>query len=291
MRKITFPSMLLVLVMSGILGGCACTTVEQGYTGVLTDLYGNDKGGIEEVGPGRHWYNTISKDMYIFPNFVQRVAWTRDEDEGSPIDEAIRVLSQDQLEFTIDVGFSYYVTNSPGCSAAVFRLYRKPIERITEGPLRDIVRKETQDVFSQWPAADIYGENRPVVVLAVNELIQERLNRIQSDEGTPCFQIEDFALLEMQPPQSVKEAVERKIAAAQQAQTEREKLLAIKYTSQQDSIKAAMDSRNNVVLARSISPELLEWERLQLLKQKWDGKLPQVISGDGASSLLIGIGN
>ena len=278
----------IILFIGILLEGCACTRVEQGYTGVMADLLGGNKGGVEELTPGRVWYNPINKDVYTFPNFVQRVAWTEGEEEGSQYDESIKLLSEDQLEFTNDVGFSYYVANQQGCSKAVFVMYRTSIETITNGPLRDIVRKEMQDVFSQYPASDIYGEKRPVVVQEIANGIDARMGRMKGDNGEQCFIIEDFAILKLDPPESVKQAVERKIQAAQEAQRERENLLKITYQSQQDSIRAVMDARNNRVMSQSITPELLEWERLQLMKSKWDGKLPQVISE--GSGLMLGLG-
>lgn len=290
MKKLTTAPLLLIL-LAFMLTGCGVQRVTPGHTGVFASLQGDEKGGIEEVGVGRYWYNSIQKDLYIFPNYVQRVAWTKSDEEGSPKDESIRVMSQDQLEFVSDIGFSYYVSASQGCSATVFSLYRKDIETITNGPLRDIVRKVMQEEFSQRPASEIYGDQRSIVVDAIDDGVQRRLDEIRSTEtGEPCFVIEDFAVLRIDPPTSVKQAVERKIQAAQAAQEERENLLKITYQSRQDSIKAVMDARNNRLLASSITPALLEYEKLQLMKQKWDGVLPRVVSGDGGG-LIVDLGN
>jgi len=280
----------LILAWGLFMGGCTCTRIEQGYTGVMADLIGGDKGGVTELTPGRVWYNPINKDVYTFPNFVQRVAWTATDDEGSRHDEAIRLLSQDQLEFTNDVGFSYYVANIKGCSKSVFVMYRTNIRTITNGPLRDIVRKEMQDVFSQYPASDIYGEKRPIVVQEIADGVAARMSRMKGENGEVCFVIEDFAILKLDPPGSVKDAVERKIQAAQDAQRERENLLKITYQSQQDSIRAVMDARNNRVMSESITPELLKWKQLELMEKKWNGQMPQVMSSE-ASGLMLQLPN
>lgn len=271
-----------------VIQGCACTTVPQGSTGVIASLYGDEKGGIEEVGPGRYHYNMVNKELHLFPNYVQRVALTEGEDEGSPVDQSIAVMSQDQLRFSLDVGFSYSVAPDPGCASAMFVKYRSPIEQITTGPMRDAVRRSVQNVFSQYDASFIYGRGKPQVEAEVGEAFEAWAASVTSDSGSPCVLLDNFAFLRLDPPQSVREAVERKIGAAQEAEREREKLQSVIYQSQQDSIRAAMDSRNNDLVARSITPELIEWERLQLMKEKWDGKLPQVMSGDGGG-LMLGI--
>lgn len=271
-----------------VIQGCSCTTVPQGSTGVIASLYGDEKGGIEEVGPGRYHYNMMNKELHLFPNYVQRVALTASADEGSPVDQSIAVMSRDQLRFSLDVGFSYSVSDSPGCASAMFVKYRKPVDEITSGPMRDAVRRSVQNVFSQYDASFIYGNGKPQVEAEVGDAFEAWASSVQSDSGTACVLLDNFAFLRLDPPQSVREAVERKIGAAQDAEREREKLQSIIYQSQQDSIKAVMDARNNIAVARSITPELLEWERLQVMREHWDGKLPQVMSGDGGG-LLLGI--
>jgi regulator of protease activity HflC (stomatin/prohibitin superfamily) len=276
-KTFTRTALMAVFALLLFTGGCACKKVEQGYTGIKAHLYGGEKGGVEEVGPGRHWYNPVRTEVYEFPNFIQRIAWTQIPEDASPIDEAIRVMSKDQLEFIVDIGFMYRVSDSPGCSATIFRLYRKPIESITNGPIRDIIRKEVQDVFSQFNASDIYGDKRPVVVNKIDSLITRRLAQIKNDDGTACFETRDFALLKLLPPQTVIAAVEQKIKASQDAEKELEVLRAVRYRAQQDSVKAVQEARNNQMIRQSITPELIEWEKVR----KWDGKLPQVAGSGG----------
>lgn len=49
-------------------------------------------------------------------------------------------------------------------------------------------------------------------------------------------------------------------------------------------LKAESEAKANLVLARSVTPELIKWQAIQ----KWDGKLPKVTGSDPLARITLG---
>jgi len=279
--KNIFSSIAIFFVAIFLFAGCLSTTkVENGFTGIEARNYGGEKGGIIEHTPGRVWYNPWTVDFYEFPNYVQTETWTQDNGD------ALKVLSGNQLEFVVDVGLSYFVNPYPGCSAEIFRKYRKDIQDITNGPIRLTVRDEVQAIFSQSDADFIYGEGRVTIVDEVKALVTQSLTDLAIIEGQSCFVVDDLYLTRLEPPQTVKAAVEAKVAETQRAQQAVESTKRIEEEAKQAQIRADMEALNNRKISESLTPEILRNKWIE----KWDGKLPQYVGGDDAT-VMLGVGN
>jgi regulator of protease activity HflC (stomatin/prohibitin superfamily) len=265
----------IFVLFTFLLSGCFAY-VEQGYTGIEAANFGGEKGGVTEHTPGRYFYTPWNTDAYTFPNFVQTESWTSDNHE------ALKVLSGDQMEFTVDLGLSYFVNSQAGCSAEIFRKYRKDIRDITSGPIRLTVKDEVQSVFSQYDADHIYGNGRTEVLNEVKERVKESLLRLSSVDNVACFVVDDLYLMRLEPPATVKDAVNAKIAQTQRAQQAVEETKRIEEEAKQAKIRAEMEALNNRQISQSLTPEILRNKFLE----KWDGKLPSVMSDDAANLIL-----
>jgi len=87
------------------------------------------------------------------------------------------------------------------------------------------------------------------------------------------------------PPETVKEAIEAKIAATQYAElAENEKRKAIAEAAIAVEI-ARGQAQANDLLTKSLTPTLVQWKQLEILEQKWNGQFPQVV-GNGVVPLV-----
>jgi regulator of protease activity HflC (stomatin/prohibitin superfamily) len=263
-----------------------CERVEQGYRGAKVHLLGDEKGAIEEKGPGYYFYNRWTHDVIDFPVHVQRYAYVANKNEETNKDQSIRATSNDNLEFSVGVALQYRVNPIPGCVTRVYRTYKNDNFRaLSQGPVRDIVRDQVHNVYSQYEAGEIYGDKRPTVMDQVTSAVEAEFDRIASiergGERHSCLVVSNLGLAELDAPRAVKQAVERKMKAAQRALEEKAKLRQQRFASQKDSVKAAQDAENNRMIAESITPELLQY----MAMQAWDGKLPKV-TGNGEGVML-----
>jgi regulator of protease activity HflC (stomatin/prohibitin superfamily) len=100
--------------------------------------------------------------------------------------------------------------------------------------------------------------------------------------------VDDVNITNFDPSRDFMKSVERKQIMAQEAQTaENERLRAIKL-AERDVATARGTAEANKILQESLrqGPEVLRFKELEVLMQKWDGRLPQFIAGGGAVPLL-----
>lgn len=77
------------------------------------------------------------------------------------------------------------------------------------------------------------------------------------------------------PPQQIKEAIEGKVAAIQDAEKIKNQLQSSINEGERIKALAAAQAQANTVTQASLTATLIEWEKIK----KWDGKLPQVSGG------------
>src|SRR5271154_6324192 len=98
----SFASVILAMVFMCFLS--ACDNVQSGYVGVKVNKYGDDRGVQNEVlGPGRY-YTGLNTDIVEFPTFIQTVIWTKNPNEGKPVDESITFQSKEGTVINADFG-------------------------------------------------------------------------------------------------------------------------------------------------------------------------------------------
>jgi regulator of protease activity HflC (stomatin/prohibitin superfamily) len=269
----------LLFLLVALFAFTGCTRVDQGYIGLKVHHAGDERSGIREVDQGWTFYFPVSSSVFTFPTHIQRIVWSAEEAEGSRTDEAFRIPARDQLEFTLDVALSYYVNPAgEACASNVYRTFKRSFAEITETSVRDVVRGAMQEVFSRYDTDFIYGRGREIVRTEVEAVVARRLGEIvRSENDQPCFVIADFSITRYEPPARIREAVERRLEADQEAEREHANLRRTRIQLQQDSLRSVRQAADNLVMTRSLTQELIQYQMVQ----KWDGKLPQVQGTSG----------
>src|SRR5258708_35207854 len=133
------------------------TRIEAGHVGVEINLAGKQRGALDiPVRTGWVVYSPLSTQIIEFPTFVQTVKWTKDTNEGHPVNEEMGVNSKEGMEIYVDVSLSYAID---GAKAPDFDVkYRlADMDSFTHGILRDVVRNSLNEVASTYVVEDIYG--------------------------------------------------------------------------------------------------------------------------------------
>ena len=100
---------LLVLLVMGVFL-LRVTRIEPGHVGVQINLAGNQRGASEiPVRTGWVVYSPLSTEIIEFPTYVQTVKWTKDVNEGHPINEEMGFNSKEGMEIFVDVSLSYAI--------------------------------------------------------------------------------------------------------------------------------------------------------------------------------------
>ena len=249
--------------------------IEPGYTGIKINRLVNRGVTREDIVTGFVFYNPIQSSVVVYPTFIQRVAWTQDAHEGSPQNEQLTFNTKDSVPVDIDVAVSYQLE-----SIRVPDFYTKfradNIDSFTHGFLRDTTRNIVAQIGSEYTFDDINGAKKEEFLAKVGKTLGENVKSYG-------VVIQQFGLIgSLRPPKALLDAVNSKTQAIQKSiQVENEVRQAEAEAKKKIAI-ANGEAAANRALASSLDPKLLEWEKLQIMRQqitKWDGKMPGVMGG------------
>ncbi|WP_026998872.1 SPFH domain-containing protein [Eisenibacter elegans] len=266
----------------------SCARIDAGHVGLVVNLYGS-KRGVQDVAEvtGFVWYNPMTTRIYEFPTFVQNVVFTDGRNEGSTSQEGFRVTTKDGLSVAFDISLNYRV--DPGQVSKIFVKYRKPLHELDRTIMRNFLRDAYNEVSGRYTAEQLY-ENK-------NKFMEEAEKQISNRLGREGFIVEQVVLLnELRLPKSVMANIDAKINARQialkkeqevaQERAEAQKSIEqAKGAAESIRIRAEAEANANRVVAESISPNLIEYEKVK----KWDGKNPQYVgTGTGGAVFFKG---
>ena len=257
--------------------------VAPGHVGIVVKQSGTDRG-VQDfpVKTGRVWFNPVNEVVLTYPTYVQRAIWTSSTQEGLPVNDEISFQSAEGLRFTSDVNVSYQLT-----AAQVPKFYVKfrsdDLNTFTHGFFRDAVRNSFR-ISTAYRAEEINGAKQSELI----DRVLDSLRLSMQPYGVDVLQL-GFAT-PPRPPESVKQAIESKIAATQLAErAENEKRQAIAEAAKAVEI-ARGQAQANDLLTRSLSPQLVQWKQLEILEQKWNGQFPQVVGNNSIPLLQMPAG-
>lgn len=276
-----------VLLLGGGYAFFNLSKVEAGYVGVKVNLLGSNKGVDSEVlGVGRYWIGW-NQELYKFPTFQQTAAWSKPSD---PTAGAFQFQSKEGLSLSADVSMSYKI--DPEKVHILFQTYRRGLDEITDVYLYNSVRDTMVQYASSRTAENLYGEGKAAFIADVTNAVREKMKPVGID-------IDYIAIVgNVWLPAQVKQAIDAKVQAGQlaaqretevaTAKAEAEKAVAT-AEGEARSRKAIADANAYVVLqeakaqkqanemlAKSITPELIEYNKML----RWDGKMPQVVGNN-----------
>ena len=257
-----------LIALSGFI--TACSNVPAGYRGVIVNLYGDGKGVSEEsVGVGRFWLG-LSRELYLFPVFLQNYSWSDEQ--------AITMQTSEGLSIQSDAGITYSI--SPDNVVKVFTKYRLGIDEITNTFLHNMVRDAMNEVSSTMTVEQIYGAQKEQFMQRVNEIVKKEAssNGIDIDK---IYLVGSFKL-----PETVINSINSKIQASQNAmKVENEvataKAEALKTVVNAEAegkrllINAESQAKANRILAESLTSEFVHYQAIL----RWDGQLPKITNG------------
>src|SRR6202795_2583200 len=284
---------LLVVVLLGLFL-VRVTRIEAGHVGVEINLAGKQRGASEiPVRTGWVLYSPLTTQIIEFPTYVQTVKWTRDTNEGHPINEEMGFNSKEGMEIFVDVSLSYAI--DPTKAPEFYVKYRvDDLDRFTHGILRDIVRNSLNEVASTYVVEDIYGEGKAVFLHKVEAMIESKVAPVGVG-------VQQFGFIGApRVPQVIATAITAKAQAVQQAERARNELATTQAEAAKKIAEAEGDAKSLVTRAQgeadanrirqnSLTPQLLELRRIEnnrALIDKWNGALPTVQSGQGSGMIL-----
>jgi regulator of protease activity HflC (stomatin/prohibitin superfamily) len=270
------------------------TRIDAGYVGVEINLAGTQRGAADiPMRTGWVFYSPLRTQIIEFPTFVQTVKWTRDTQEGHPINEEMGFNSKEGMQIYSDVSLSYAI--EPAKVPEFYVKYRlNELDQFTHGILRDTVRNSLNEVASTYTVEDIYGLKKAEFLQKVEDLIQSKVAPVGVG-------IQQFGFIGAPwVPDVIAQAITGKARAVQDAERARNELAMTQAEAAKKIAEAEGDAQSQINRARgeaesnrirqsSLTPQLLELRRLEIqhaMIDKWNGQLPTVQSGQGGTMML-----
>ena len=191
----------LLFIVLGVISSCV-KQIDAGEVGVKV-LFGSIQN--EVLPSGLHFINPLM-DIKKLDIKTQNYTMSGVHDEGAKSgDDAIKVLTSDGLEVTIDLTVLFRVlsTEAP-------RLLRETGEDFTDKIVRPITRTKIRDNAVYYQAVDLFGNKR-------DEFQQRIYKSIEDDFKKRGLMLEQLLVRNITLPNSVKASIESKINAEQDA--------------------------------------------------------------------------
>ena len=271
----TFKIVGIVFALIGILTS-AVKQIDAGEVGVQS-VFGKVK--PETLSSGLNFVNPIA-NIYIFDGKTQNYTMSAVHDEGDKTgDDAIRVLTADGLEVVIDltVLFRILPSDAPKILKEIGEDYKNKV-------VRPITRTMIRDNAVYYDAVALYSLKR-------NEFQTRIYNDIEKNFKKRGLVLEQLLIRNINLPNSVKQTIESKINAEQDAQKMQFVLQKEKQEAERKRVEAQGIADYQKILSTGLSDKQLQYE--SILAQKELAKSPNakvIIMGSGKGTPII-LGN
>ena len=259
----------------------ACDKVPAGNVGVKFQMYGDGKGSLQELSPGRYWVGW-GYEMYTFPTFTQTYTFSRSASEGRPLDESISFQTAQGLTVNADVGITYHI--DPGKVTLIFQKYRKGIDEITDIYLRNMIRDALVKETSNLDIESVYGKGKAQLIESVQRDVSDEVASV----GIVVEKI--YWVGELRLPDNVVQSINAKIQATQMAEQRQNEVAQAQAEAQKVEAEAQGRAQAQLTVAEAEAKAIsLKGEALRQnpnvvqmsAVEKWDGRLP-TYNGGGA---------
>jgi regulator of protease activity HflC (stomatin/prohibitin superfamily) len=266
-----------VVVIIAIVILCkSCTTIDSASYGIKFRKWSADEtqqGGVIGTVRGFVWYNPFTVSVFQYEGYTMRKQY-----------EGITVNAKDGAIFDITPSIAYRI--NPDKVTEIFVKYRKPLKEIENGFMHTCIYEAYRTVGNKY-TSDYLMSNR-------GEFESEVRTRLEESLMSQGFIVQEFTAA-IDPPESLKNAINQKNMAIQEALKAENEIAKAKANAEIEvakaegeakalKIKADAEAYYNRTVAASLSALLIQQDAVE----KWDGKLP-VYSAGGAGGNLINL--
>ncbi|MEO6168950.1 MAG: prohibitin family protein [Chitinophagales bacterium] len=251
----------------------AVVQVNPGEIGIKI-LFGSIQKDV--LGSGLHFVNPLL-DIEKLDVKTQNYTMSGVHDEGNKVgDDAIRVLTSDGLEVTIDLTVLYRVvaTDAP-------KLLRETGKDFKDKIVRPITRTKIRDNAVYYQAVDLFGSKR--------DEFQQRIYRtIEADFKNRGLMLEQLLVRNITLPNSVKASIESKINAEQDAKKMEFVLQKEKQEAERKRVEAQGIADYQRIINTGLTSQQLQYEQIKAMKElSLSTNAKVIVMGKGNSPIIL----
>lgn len=262
----------VVVILIGVITSCV-VQIDAGQVGVQK-LFGKVQSRILQSG-----LNVVNPLVDVIKMDIKTKNYTMSgvHDEGVKTgDDAIRVLTADGLEVTIDLSVLYRVV--PGEAP---RLLAQTGEDFEDKIVRPLTRTRIRDNAVYYDAVALYSTKR-------DEFQQRIFKNIEEDFKKRGLLLENLLVRNITLPASVKATIEQKINAEQDAQKMQFVLQKEKQEAERKRVEAQGIADYQRIISESLTDRQLQYESIKAqleLSKSQNAKI--IIMGKGNTPVIL----
>lgn len=262
----------VAIALLGLLLSCF-VQIDNGYIGV-TKLFGKVQNGV--LTSGLNFINPlyeVEKLDVRTQNYTMSAIHSEGQVEG---DDAIRVLTSDGLEVTIDLTVLYRVN-----AGEAPKLLKETGSDYIDKIIRPLARTKIRDNAVRFEAVSLYSTKR--------EEFESRIFKgIETEFKKRGIVLENILIRNIALPQAVKSTIEQKIQAEQEAQKMQFVLQKEKQEAERKRVEAQGIADYQDKINSTLTPQLLKYEQIKAYKEMATSQNSKVIiMGSGNSPVIL----
>lgn len=262
----------IIFVLIGVITA-SVVQIDAGQVGVKS-LFGNVQSDV--LGGGLHFINPLVEVRRLDIK-TQNYTMSGIHDEGAKTgDDAIRVLTSDGLEVTIDLTVLYKLLPSEAP-----RLVRETGVDYTDKIVRPLTRTKIRDNAVYYEAIALYSTKR-------DEFQQRIFKSIEDDFRKRGLVLEQLLVRNITLPQSVKTSIEQKISAEQDAQKMQFVLQKERQEAERKRVEAQGIADYQKTISLGLTQNLIQYEQIKAtleLAKSQNAKI--IVMGKGNTPVIL----
>jgi regulator of protease activity HflC (stomatin/prohibitin superfamily) len=261
-----------IIILLGVVTSCI-KQIEPGQVGVKV-LFGSVQNDV--MASGLHFINPLL-EVQRFDIKTQNYTMSGVNDEGDKVgDDAIKVLTSDGLEVTIDLTVLYKVVASDAP-----KLLKETGDDFRDKIVRPITRTKIRDNAVYYQAVDLFGNKRDEFQARIYKSIEETFK-------TRGLMLEQLLVRNITLPNSVKSAIESKINAEQDAKKMEFVLQKEKQEAERKRVEAQGIADYQRIINTGLTSQQLQYEQIKAMKELALSQNSKVIvMGKGNTPIII----
>lgn len=287
---------LAVLIIGGLFVGISCIEkIPAGYVGVV---YNSLNGGVDGEVITQGW-NLVSptKKVTTYSIGIEQSYLTSEDKGDSPVDESFSTPTSDGKSLTVDLEFSYKFDQDKIADTFI-KFKGQSGNTVKDTFIKPKMRAWTQEVTAKYPVTDVFGDKRQELNEALDVYLKQKFEpygiiidtvnftNISTDSETAeaiqkkVTAQQELELANIEAKTAKVQADKDKEVALIAAEQEKEKAAIVaeqkkiqaEGEAQATKIKADAEAEANAKIAKSLTPELIEKQKIE----KWNGSVPSV---------------
>jgi regulator of protease activity HflC (stomatin/prohibitin superfamily) len=262
----------LLFIAAGIIMSCI-VQINPGEIGVKI-LFGSVQNDV--LKSGLHFVNPLLEIRKVDVK-TQNYTMSGINDEGTKEgDDAIRVLTSDGLEVTIDLTVLYRVVSDDAPM-----LLKETGSDFRDKIVRPITRTKIRDNAVYYQAVDLFGSKR-------DEFQQRIYKSIEDDFKKRGLMLEQLLVRNIALPSSVKASIESKINAEQDAKKMEFVLQKEKQEAERKRVEAQGIADYQRIINTGLTDQQLQYEQIKAMKElALSSNAKVIVMGKGNTPLII----